>query len=250
MKNRIHLRKKLLLLPLFLMLAGNGSFSSSSHETFDLTMPIYCIELPMFVHDHSGIHGMMKINPELFKNKDFYQRYHKILADYRIMTKGSSSVEDLASFLLRYNQNIAYKEAVFIAGIYLEEAEKEGVNHDLAFSQMCLETGFLKFQGIVNSRQNNFCGLGAINERNAGEQYVSQRLGIRAHIQHLKAYASREEINDRLVDRRFHFVERGSVSTVDGLTGKWASDTLYAKKIKFLMYRLYLQSNSGFQAFL
>jgi len=34
---------------------------------------------------------------------------------------------------------------------------------------MCLETGFLRFNGSVSRFQNNYCGLGAINSLTAGD---------------------------------------------------------------------------------
>lgn len=93
--------------------------------------------------------------------------------------------------------------------------------------------------------QNNFCGLGALNQDVKGDKFLSRRLGVRAHIQHLKAYGSEEKINNEIIDRRFKFVNRGSANNVDELTGKWASDPDYARKLKNLLYRLYLRSLVG-----
>jgi len=65
---------------------------------------------------------------------------------------------------------------------------------------------------------------------------------VRAHIQHLKAYASTEKLNTELVDERFRFVKRGSATEISELTGKWATDKQYDKKIRNLLHRL-SQSN-------
>ena len=77
-----------------------------------------------------------------------------------IMGPGIQKQSTLAKFLKNNNQNIDYKYAQTLASLYIKEANYEGVNPDIAFTQMCHETGFLRFDGTVNKNQNNFCGLG------------------------------------------------------------------------------------------
>lgn len=156
-----------------------------------------------------------------------------------IMDNGKSEVNDLSAMLLFYNTSINEEYAEEISRIYLEECLDEGVNHDIAFCQMILETGFLNYGGDVKKSQNNFCGLGATGGGAAGEQFTDMRTGIRAHIQHLKAYASHEDINKESVDKRFRFVKRGSATTIYALQGKWATDPYYDKKIENLLERLF-----------
>jgi len=50
----------------------------------------------------------------------------------------------------------------------------------VAFVQMCLETGFLRFGNLVTEEMNNFCGLGAIDEDNRGLWFGTEQLGVRA----------------------------------------------------------------------
>jgi hypothetical protein len=104
---------------------------------------------------------------------------------------------------------------------------------------MCLETGFLRYGGLVISEMNNFCGLGAIGPGQPGEWFPTVELGVRAHIQHLKAYASDQPLEGELVDPRFPLVRRGSSPAVQGLAGSWAADKLYAEKIELILGRLY-----------
>ena len=66
----------------------------------------------------------------------------------------------------------------------------------------------------------------------AGASFESVQIGVRAHIQHLKAYASREPLQRSLVDPRFGRVRRGSAPYVEDLSGKWAVDPHYAAKIR------------------
>ena len=156
-----------------------------------------------------------------------------------IMGKGENEAEILASFLLNENNDIDSEFAVLLARYYISEAEIEGINHDIAFAQMCLETGFLRFGGLVIPEMNNFCGLGAIGQEETGEWFPSVEIGVRAHIQHLKAYASKEPLKGDLVDPRYRFVRHGSSPVLHGLSGTWAADKLYAEKIEAILERLY-----------
>lgn len=169
-----------------------------------------------------------------FIQKDKEKHYSKNIEGH-----GTRNEEDLAVFLKKYNQQISNTDAYFFAIEYIKHSKAEGINHDIAFVQMCLETGFLKFGGIVLPEQNNFCGLGAINENTKGAYFETREMGIIAHIQHLKAYASSEELNLKLVDPRFEYVKRGSVKTFYELTGKWAIDPQYGQKLENLLSRLY-----------
>ncbi|MFK5856620.1 MAG: glucosaminidase domain-containing protein [Bacteroidota bacterium] len=156
-----------------------------------------------------------------------------------IMDVGLIKSNILANFLIGTNKTIEVEYAIKLATIYIEEANHEGVNPDIAFAQMCLETGFLRFDGTVDKYQNNFCGLGVTGNGVKGLSFNNTRDGVRAHIQHLKAYASKSDLNKKLIDKRFHFVKRGSATHIDGLTGKWASDIKYDNKIRGLLHRLY-----------
>ena len=161
---------------------------------------------------------------------------------YKILEKGQHSDVQLARFLIDNNEKIKFKNAHYLANLYILESKDEGVNHDLAFAQMCLETGFLKFDGIVKAHQNNFGGIGAVNEHDPGDSFPSVKIGIRAQIQHLKAYATDDSFNKRIVDTRLSYVERGSAPTVFGLTNRWAVDDAYGWKIKGLIDRLYAET--------
>lgn len=123
--------------------------------------------------------------------------------------------------------------------IYREEAAIEGVNYDIAFCQMCLETGFLQFDGDVKPEQNNFGGIGAIGNGIRGDSFSDRRIGIRAQIQHLKAYATTKPLVQPLVDPRFSLIKRGTAPLLGQLSGKWAEDPNYDKKILAILRRLY-----------
>jgi len=123
--------------------------------------------------------------------------------------------------------------------IYREESAIEGVNYDIAFCQMCLETGFLQFDGDVRPEQNNFGGIGAIGNGIRGDSFSDRRIGIRAQVQHLKAYATTKPLVQPLVDPRFSLIKRGTAPLLGQLSGKWAEDPNYDKKILAILRRLY-----------
>ncbi len=149
-----------------------------------------------------------------------------------IMGRGAATVPELASFLLQGHPEADVKEVFALAEIYVAEARIEGVNHDVAFCQMCHETNYLRFGGDVGRRQNNFAGIGATGNGAPGHSFPSPRVGVRAQIQHLKAYASTKRLRRKLVDPRFAKVPRGCAPYVEDLTGTWATDASYAAKLK------------------
>jgi hypothetical protein len=129
-------------------------------------------------------------------------------------------------------------DASDLAALYLEEGEKEGIRGDVAFAQSCLETGNWRFGGDVKPEQNNYCGMGATGGGVAGNSFETPRLGIRAQIQHLKAYANTEPLSGDLIDPRFAYVKRGCAPYVEWLgiqenpEGRgWASGADYGAKI-------------------
>ena len=101
--------------------------------------------------------------------------------------------------------------------IFYDEAAAEGVDPGVVFAQAMKETGFLRFGGDVKMEQYNFCGLGATGGGAAGQVFGSVRLGVRAQVQHLKAYASQEDLKNAVVDPRFQYVTRGCATFVEYL---------------------------------
>ena len=146
-----------------------------------------------------------------------------------IMGKSAASVSSMVSL---YNSTghtyptiYASKGATTIndfCQIVLEEANAEGVKAEVLFAQAMLETGWLKFGGSVKAEQCNFGGIGAVNATVGGATFGSVRIGLRAQVQHLKAYASKEPLNNACADPRFDKVERGIAPCVEDLNGRWA----------------------------
>ncbi len=123
--------------------------------------------------------------------------------------------------------------------LYLSEGKAEGVRGDIAFAQSCLETGNFTFvQSAVTLDQNNFCGMGVLEKGMKGNSFTTPKEGIRAQIQHLKAYATAEPLDWTCVDPRYKYVEKGCAPYVEWLGQQenpsrkgWAAGEGYGKKI-------------------
>lgn len=165
---------------------------------------------------------------------------------YRIMGRSNTTLQQMVAY---YRSKATYPS--FYAGsdapnietfcrIYLEECAAEGVKAEVAFCQAMKETGFLRFGGRVPITAYNFGGLGAIDsDPNAWATFSSVREGIRAQVQHLKAYATAESLNQACVDPRYSLVKKGTAPYVEWLGQKenpygygWATAERYGYSIR------------------
>jgi len=149
-----------------------------------------------------------------------------------IASLGRAQVRHLVRFFTETNPRIGINYLTQLARAYIDEAEAEGINSDIAFCQMVHETNYLRFGDNVQPGQNNFCGLGATDKDEPGLSFPSVEIGVRAHIQHLKAYANAQPLRRKLVDPRFDRVSRGQAPYVEYLAGTWATDPQYGVKLK------------------
>lgn len=159
----------------------------------------------------------------------------------------------------QYDGILAQKGAANIeefCQIFYEEAIAENIRPEVAFCQAMKETGFLQFGLDVKPDQCNFAGLGATGNGVAGNSFASVREGIRAQIQHLKAYATKDNLINACVDSRFNYVKRGSAPYVEWLGKKenptgdgWATGANYGTDIvarmKVLLNTQYVLLGSG-----
>ena len=144
----------------------------------------------------------------------------------------------MQSYLRKVNPN-APQSVLDMIPLYLTEGQAEGIRGDIAFAQSCLETGNFTFTGsAVSLEGNNFCGLGVLDNGMQGAVFATPQLGIRAQIQHLKAYANRQLLQNECIDPRFHLVTRGAAPTVQYLGIQenpqgygWAAGADYGVKI-------------------
>lgn len=132
------------------------------------------------------------------------QIYHSVI------TKSTTTVNQMVNY---YNAKASYPAYYGNANVpdirsfcqvYYDGATAEGVDPALAFTQAMKETGFLKFTGQVKIDQFNFAGMGVTDASTNGDSYQNVREGIRAHVQHLKAYAVKNPtFANPVVDKRY-----------------------------------------------
>ena len=202
-----------------------GTVSSSSFY-IDYNSPEYSDYSGYDYGDKSYNETLQKFGPASFPSD-------------KIMAKGRKSAKQLYNYFASKNPKGDLQRAWILAQLYIEECAYEGVNSDLAFVQMCHETGFLRFGNLVTPDMNNFCGLGSVSKANPGHRFATDREGVRAHVQHLQAYGSTKSLNGTLIDPRYKYVKpRGKAKTLAGLTGTWAADPNYDRKIYSFMKEL------------
>jgi hypothetical protein len=145
------------------------------------------------------------------------------------------SEKQIIAFLTKNNSSLERDYVEKIAKLYCTESKLESINTAIAVAQMALETGFLQFNGSVKKTQNNFAGIGCIRENHRGHSFATIEEGIRAHIQHLKAYASPFPLCTPYVDPRYIIVQKskffGKLKTIGDLTKIWAMDENYENKL-------------------
>lgn len=166
---------------------------------------------------------------------------HRKHISRNLSDRGVMSAEELSAFFMMNNPEADRENVDLLARLYIEEAGTEGINSDCAFIQMCHETGFLQYGNLVTPEMHNYCGLGAINEEQRGLVFETEQLGVRAHIQHLHAYATTSDrvLNNECIDPRYRYVNpRGKSPTIEGLAGTWAADRQYSEKLEALLVRL------------
>ncbi|MCR4940095.1 MAG: glucosaminidase domain-containing protein [Treponemataceae bacterium] len=157
----------------------------------------------------------------------------------KIDSSGRKTEEQLVDFFMTRCPDSDIEKVQRLASFYIQEGSIEGINSDIAFVQMCLETGYLRFGGLVTEDMNNFCGLGAIDAKQRGNVFESEQLGVRAHIQHLHAYGTTRELVQECIDNRYKYVKpRGKAPDIFGLAGTWAADRQYGEKLRKLLFSL------------
>ena len=197
---------------------------------------------------HYDVTGKICPNPYVYNTtKHTWDAFKKAIAergteDKDSMTKITGKAEATAKQMIAYikakNGSVA-QSVLDMIPLYLSEGEAENIRGDIAFAQSCLETGNFTFSGsAVKLSQNNFCGMGVTKNGETGNSFKTPQLGIRAQIQHLKAYANTAKLKQECVDPRFDLVSRGCAPYVEHLgiqenpKGKgWASGAGYGEKI-------------------
>lgn len=172
---------------------------------------------------------------------------------YPIMGMSAVTVEQMVSYF--QSGNVPYPSEQLSKGgadsieafcqMYYDEASAEGVRPEVAFAQTMKETGWLQYGGDASIEQFNFAGLGTTGGGVPGNSYPDVRTGIRAQIQHLKAYATADALAQECVDDRYEYVMKGSAPYVEWLGQNenpqgqgWATAENYGYSIVDMIHKM------------
>lgn len=152
-------------------------------------------------------------------------------AETDILGEPEFDAEALAGFVIKRNPDFDPD----IARLFIEVGRRYGIRGDIALCQAILETGWFRFADgtAVEASQYNFCGLGVTCNGLKGTSFETMEQGVTAMIQHLYAYCSTDTLpcDDDLVDPRFGLVARGSATTWEALSNRWAANPEYGNRI-------------------
>jgi len=144
---------------------------------------------------------------------------------------GLSRQKDIVALILSKNRGTPRWYIEDVVKTYFAEAKFERVNHDIAIAQMLYATDYLNNEQLKATC--NYSGLLNVSFNNP-------LIGIRAHIQHLKFYATGALVdNRRNVDPRYPVLRAnqylGTVSTLEDLCRKWSENTWYLPNLRGML---------------
>lgn len=146
-----------------------------------------------------------------------------------IMGRAEATPEQMVDYIRKKNPKPKLTCSLEqLVAAYYEEAGRENIRPDVALCQAIKETGFFRYGNDVKPAQNNFCGLGAVGKRAGGASFATAQLGVRAHIQHIMAYASPQPPSTDIIDPRYAAVVKfraqhaGKSQYWTDLNGVWA----------------------------
>jgi hypothetical protein len=154
------------------------------------------------------------------------------------------SVEQLTGLFEKRNPS-KLERAARLAPIYIQYGKMFNIRADIAWAQMCHETGFLEYTGDVKPHQNNFGGIGATGGGVPGNSFATEELGIIAQYAHLAWYYFPDHVNKycslEYDPRHFENVHKyytGDTS-LGYLNGRWAPGATYTDKIALFANEIY-----------
>ncbi|WP_196593014.1 glucosaminidase domain-containing protein [Pectinatus sottacetonis] len=205
-----------------LLSSASGVCNASQFRHYNNTIAVKVIT------DESQAHSFSDKIKNLIQNYDTeHSSSPKTNAPSSILGSATATPEQCVRYLLRINPNpeISVSPQKLVS-YYYKEGDREGVRPDIAFAQALVETGFFRYGGTVTPDQNNYCGLGTTNTLVKGAYFSSSLLGVRAHIQHLLAYASNKPPKEPIIDPRYSLVrsiyKHHTLDTWQDLNGRWA----------------------------
>lgn len=158
--------------------------------------------------------------------------------DVSILGPSLLTAEELTTFLTARSPKVwpLPVSRLELSQMYIEEAAAEGVRGDLLMIQAVMETGWFRFEsGLSDADDYNFAGINACDSCRSASSFPSVRMGVRAHVQLVKAYADEELTSKNTALPYAYKVEnipvRGCCVMFSELGGYWASAHNYYKRV-------------------
>lgn len=172
--------------------------------------------------------------PEPTPEVDPHEGHHDIMGESVV------DFEKMVAFVKVVNPNAQDIEEIALN--FIEIGRAYGIRGDMAFCQSIIETGYFKFDGgtAVTPDQHNYAGIGVTSKGMKGNSFAEVKDGVTAQIQHLFAYASKNEVpvGEEILDPRFKLVSRGVAPHFEDLNNRWAMNDHYGQDIVKLYEKL------------
>jgi len=148
--------------------------------------------------------------------------------------------DGITAYVIFQNSSVNRETLNRLINTYIFEAGYEGINLDIAIAQMLYATDFLRNRQRMTTY--NYAALSAAPGWNG--RFSNMTEGVRAHIQHLKGYASTQRPKTRIVDPRYQILAdlgyQGRMRTFDQLFRVWSeSPASYGNRINEILNGLY-----------
>ena len=231
------------------------------------TPQLLVIDRPPELNDRLDMHAAPYSAPVVVQQPDIYyqpqpeyhdggQSYDRNDADRgpyadqfgqsrNVSDSGCSTQRGIIEYIRHQNPYVNQEILISLIEIYIHEAEIEGINHDIAIAQMLYATNFLGNQRIAT---HNYVGLSPTTGWDGS--FYDMATGVRAHIQHIKGYASRHPPRTYIVDPRYYILADlgylGTVITFDDLYGRWTANPNYGNSIEGILQGMY-QFSAGYE---
>ncbi|MCL4386580.1 MAG: N-acetylmuramoyl-L-alanine amidase [Actinobacteria bacterium] len=146
----------------------------------------------------------------------------------------------LRPFIIRGSSQI--DRARRLADLYIKWGQAFNIRADIAWAQMCHETGCLEFGGVAQPGWNNFAGIG-ITGPGAVVTFASEELGVIAHYAHLAWYVYPNDINAycniNYDPRHIGGHKFNGDSSLNTLNSRWAPAADYVSKIIYFTNQIW-----------
>jgi hypothetical protein len=163
-----------------------------------------------------------------------------------LQTKGILTASQLKTYYENKTGKPTPKQFENFYQIVIEEANSRRLNSDIIAMMFGHETNWLTFTGDVDSKQNNFAGLGAVGNGAKGESFADVRRGVQAAINHFYYYVHSKDFGQgQKAERTLMLIKskhKINAKSIKDFTGVWATDPAYANSISLRVVEAYKYS--------